>query len=101
MKIQDYAGAKKQFVETVILISHTNTKSAKITKTRKRRPLYVKKKASPKTCEHQGIYLGLNPSLSFTIKTEFYCYSCHVRDKRVTASVKERIKMFLKAFKQI
>ena len=30
MKIQDYAGAKKQFVETVILISHTNTKSAKI-----------------------------------------------------------------------
>ena len=59
MKIQDYAGAKKQFVETVILISHTNTKSAKITKTRKRRPLYVKKKASPKTCEHQGIYLGL------------------------------------------
>ena len=86
MKIQDYAGAKKQFVETVILISHTNTKSAKITKTRKRRPLYVKKKASPKTCELEGIYLGLNPSLSFTIKTEFYCYSCHVRDKRVTGT---------------
>ena len=87
MKIQDYTGAKKQFVETVILISHTNTKSAKIIKTRKRRPLYVKKKASPKTCEHQGIYLGLNPSLSLTSKTEFYCYACHVRDKRVTASV--------------
>ena len=49
LRDEDYTGAKKQFVETIILISHTNSKSAKITKTRKLQPLYLKKKAPPKT----------------------------------------------------
>lgn len=50
----------------------------KLPTARKLQPLYVKRKAPTKPCELQGIYLGLNLSLSF------YYYSCDVRDKRVT-----------------